>query len=84
MNKHIAAAQIPRKGRIPVSRVVTYLILIVWGITTVYPFLWVIVNSFKERGAIRADSFSIVCRWSQNFTHVNYESAMQRSDYSNA
>lgn len=84
MNKHIAAAQIPRKGRIPVSRVVTYLILIVWGITTVYPFLWVIVNSFKERGAIRADSFSIVWPWSQNFTLENYETAMQRSDFSNA
>ncbi len=59
----------------------SYLILIVWGITTVYPFLWVIVNSFRIKGQIRSDSFSIPWPWTDSFTLDNYITANKRSDY---
>ena len=26
-----------------------YIILIVWALTTIYPILWVIMNSFKDK-----------------------------------
>ncbi len=37
----------------------TYAVLTFWALTTLYPFVWVILNSFRERGLIRKDSFSI-------------------------
>ena len=60
---------------------VSYLILIAWGITTVYPFLWVIINSFRVKGQIRSDSFSIPWPWMDSFTLDNYITANNRSDY---
>lgn len=65
----------------PLSRVVSYVILTFWAITTAYPFLWVILNSFRVRGEIRSDSFSIPWPWTQSFTFDNYITANQRSDF---
>ena len=45
----------PRKAS--VSKILTYLVLCFWGLTTVYPFLWVILNSFRKKGLILSDSF---------------------------
>ena len=28
----------------------TYTVLTLWALTTLYPFVWVILNSFRERG----------------------------------
>ena len=67
--------------RIPLSQAVSYLVLIFWAITTAYPFLWVILNSFRVRGEIRSDSFSIPWPWTQSFTFDNYVTANQRSDF---
>ena len=67
--------------RIPLSQVVSYLVLIFWAITTAYPFLWVILNSFRVRGEIRSDSFSIPWPWTNSFTLDNYITANQRSDF---
>ena len=67
--------------RVPLSQVVSYLILIFWAITTAYPFLWVILNSFRDRGEIRSDSFSIPWPWTGSFTLDNYITANQRSDF---
>ena len=58
-----------------------YMALIFWGITTIYPFLWVIVNSFRVKGEIRSDSFSIPWPWTDSFTLDNYITANQRSDF---
>lgn len=63
------------------AMLVSYLILIAWGITTVYPFLWVIINSFRVKGQIRSDSFSIPWPWMDSFTLDNYITANNRSDY---
>ena len=65
--------------RVPLSQVVSYLILTFWAITTAYPFLWVILNSFRVRGEIRSDSFSIPWPWTNSFTFENYTTAANRS-----
>ena len=71
-----------RKKRIPVSRIVTYGILILWGLTTIYPFVWVILNSFRQKGLILSDSFSLPL--GSAFTWDNYITAWERSDFKNA
>ena len=68
--------------KITPSKVVTYVVLCVWGITTVYPFLWVILNSFRQKGLILSDSFTIPT--GEAFTWDNYITAMERSDFQNA
>ena len=67
--------------RAPLSKVVSYAVLIFWAVTTAYPFLWVILNSFRVRGEIRSDSFSIPWPWTASFTFDNYVTAAQRSDF---
>lgn len=68
----------------PISMILTYAALIGWGLTTIYPFFWVIINSFRERGEIRSDSFSIPWPWTESFTLENYIVAAERSDFANA
>lgn len=65
-----------------VSKVVTYIVLTLWGLTTVYPFIWVVLNSFRRKGLILTDSFSIPLGVA--FTMDNYKVAMERSDFGNA
>lgn len=65
------------------SQVVTYLVLCLWALTTIYPFVWVILNSFREKGLIRKDSFSIPTA-DNGFTLDNYRKAMDRFDFKNA
>lgn len=65
------------------SKVMTYLVLTFWALTTLYPFIWVILNSFREKGLIRKDSFSIPTP-SRGLTMDNYAKAMQRFDFGNA
>ncbi len=65
------------------AKVCTYIVLVFWALTTLYPFVWVILNSFREKGLIRKDSFSIPLPGS-GFTMGNYEKAMERFDFGNA
>ena len=65
------------------SKVVTYIVLCFWAITTLYPFVWVILNSFREKGLIRKDSFSIPTA-GNGFTLDNYATAMDRFDFGSA
>lgn len=55
-----------------------YLVLSVWALTTIYPFVWVILNSFKLKGLIRSDSFSVPI--GKSFTLDNYKTAFDRVD----
>jgi len=64
------------------SKVIIYAILIAWALTTVYPFIWVILNSFRQKGLIISDSFSIPL--GEAFTFDNYITAWERSDFKNA
>ena len=61
----------------------TYVVLTFWALTTLYPFVWVVLNSFRERGLIRKDSFSIPLPGS-GLTMENYAKAMDRFDFGNA
>ena len=66
----------------PVSKVVTYAVLSIWALTTIYPFIWVILNSFRKKGLIISDSFSLPI--GESFTWDNYLTAWERSDFKNA
>lgn len=71
------------RKKVSPAKVCTYLVLIFWSLTTLYPFVWVILNSFREKGLIRKDSFSIPTI-NNGFTMGNYSKAMDRFDFSNA
>ena len=68
--------------KISSSKIVTYVVLCLWGVTTVYPFIWVILNSFRKKGLILSDSFSLPV--GDAFTWENYITAWERSDFKNA
>ena len=69
-------------GKLKPSRIITYILLSFWALTTIYPFIWVILNSFRQKGLIMSDSFSIP--HGEAFTLDNYLTAWQRSDFKNA
>ena len=48
------------RKRFPIAQVAAYAILIIWALTTVLPFLWVIVNSFKNKDIIQTNAFSLL------------------------
>ena len=56
--------------------------LSLWALTTIYPFIWVALNSFRKKGLILSDSFSIPL--GESFTWDNYITAWQRADFKNA
>ena len=70
------------RKKIKPSMVLTYIVLCLWGVTTVYPFLWVILNSFRKKGLILSDSFSLPL--GDAFTLNNYVTAFERADFKNA
>ena len=55
---------------------VVYLILIFWALTTIYPILWVILNSFKNKKKIIANSFALPI--GDLFSMDNYKTAFDR------
>lgn len=55
-----------------------YLITSFWALTTLYPFIWVLLNSFKERRFIRSNSFSLPL--GEAFTLDNYKVTFERFD----
>lgn len=64
--------------RFSASNILVYLFLSLWAVTTTLPFLWVIINSFRIRGKIRTDSFSLPL--GTDFTFENYQVAFERVD----
>ena len=66
----------------PISKVVTYVVLSLWALTTIYPFIWVILNSFRQKGLIMSDSFSLP--FGEAFTWDNYLTVFERADFKNA
>ena len=59
-----------------------YAALIVWAITTIYPILWVIMNSFKDKKHIMSDAFRLPV--GELFTMRNYADAFEKADILNA
>ena len=70
------------KNRFSAAKVLTYAVLAFWALTTIYPFVWVILNSFRQKGLILTDSFSLPL--GDAFTFDNYLTAWERSDFKNA
>ena len=66
------------RRRFPVGKTLLYVFMSLWALTTIYPFIWVILNSFKPRGLIRSDTFSQPL--GDKFTLANYVSAFRRDD----
>ena len=64
-----------KKKKFEVSSVLIYIVLIFWALTTIYPIVWVIQNSFKVKDKILADSFSLPV--GDLFTLANYRRAFQ-------
>ena len=53
-----------------------YLLLIVWALTTIYPLIWVVMNSFKDKKQIVSNSFALP--FGGLFTLDNYEKAINK------
>lgn len=53
-----------------------YVILSLWALLAIYPFFWVIINSFKVNKYIRANTFAIPT--GEMFTLDNYIEAFER------
>lgn len=68
----------PARRRLKPGKALIYFFLSLWAVTTIYPFIWVILNSFKIKGLIRSDSFSIPT--GAKFTLENYLTAFDRVD----
>ena len=63
------------KRKNPILRILVYLFLLLWSLTTIYPIVWVIQNSFKAKDKILSDSFSIPT--GELFTLANYQKAFK-------
>ena len=64
------------KKRMSPGMIVIYAILIFWALTTIYPIFWIIMNSFKAKNEILANSFSLPV--GDLFTTSNYKTAFER------
>lgn len=42
-----------------IGKMIAYVFLSLWAITTLYPLVWVVINAFKDRRLILTDSFTI-------------------------
>ncbi|MBU3877874.1 carbohydrate ABC transporter permease [Faecalicatena sp. AGMB00832] len=64
------------KKHVSPGMIVIYAILIFWALTTIYPIFWIIINSFKAKNEILANSFSLPL--GDLFTTSNYKTAFER------
>lgn len=60
-----------RKRKMKISTVIIYVVLVLWGVLTVFPFAWVVINSFKPSAEVLRSSFSLP----SPLTMMNYENA---------
>ena len=63
-------------------QVLCYVFLSIWALSTIYPILWVIQNSFKAKDRILADSFALPL--GDLFTTANYRKAFSNLDIAGA
>lgn len=65
-----------KKKKSNVWMIPVYAILIIWALSTIYPLIWVMLNSFKVKNEIIANSFSLPV--GELFTWANYKRAFDR------
>lgn len=68
------------KKKISVGMLIVYIFLIIWAVLTMFPFVWVVVNSFKPSAEVLRSSFSLP----QEFTLMNYQNAFSKLNVLNA
>ena len=65
-----------KKKPMQLWKIPVYAVLLCWMLTTVYPLFWVMLNSFKVKNEILADSFALPL--GELFTLANYRRAFDR------
>jgi len=65
-----------KKRKISIGQPLIYLALSIWALTTIYPIIWVVQNSFKDRRVILSNSFRLPL--GEFFTLDNYRLAYNR------
>lgn len=74
MNKIVKA----QKFSFKIATSFIYLALSIWALTTIYPIIWVVLNSFKDKKQILSNSFALPL--GKLFTLDNYILAFQKVD----
>ena len=69
MNKKV------RTRKLKISTIIIYAFLIAWALTTIFPLIWSILNSFKDKREIYNNSFSLPL--GNLFTFDNYKSIFE-------
>jgi raffinose/stachyose/melibiose transport system permease protein len=68
--------KIKKKKKFSVGYVIVYMILFIWAATTIFPFLWVVTNSFKPSREVVNNSFSLP----EKATMDNYKEAFENQN----
>lgn len=66
--------------KVSIGKIFVYLVLILWALTTIFPFVWVMLNSVKPSAEVLTSSFSLPSA----FTWENYKSAFESMNILNA
>lgn len=69
-----------RRKKVKISTVAIYAILILWALLTAFPFVWVVMNSFKPSAEVLRSSFTLP----EAATMMNYENAFGKLNVLNA
>lgn len=65
-----------RKKKLSASQIIIYVILSLWAITTIFPFVWIVNNSFKPSSEVINTSFELP----KEFTFDNYTNAFDKQN----
>lgn len=71
INKNKIKKQRVKGKNLSTSKIILYVVLIFWAVTTIFPFIWVVINSFKPSAELLTSSFSLP----KEFTLDNYKNA---------
>lgn len=80
MTTAVKRAKVRGMHRMTPGRALIYALLILWAATTLFPFIWVINNSFKDSSLVVSDSFtpSFQKVYSRDqFGRIEYEETMK-------
>ncbi|MGF7142321.1 raffinose/stachyose/melibiose transport system permease protein [Anaerotaenia torta] len=69
-------AEVRKRRKISLGQPLIFILLSIWALTTTYPIIWVVLNSFKDRRVILSNSFRLP--FGEFFTMDNYRLAFQR------
>lgn len=69
-----------KKKKVSIGMILIYAFLIFWAVLTIFPFVWVVMNSFKPSSEVLRTSFALP----HEFTMMNYENAFGSLNVLNA